>query len=230
MAVCGCINRFNPVSGFVGAHSLCLHSFIFFSAYPGHEITQAMDNTFAQQDDELLIRQIQEGRHEAFAEVVNRHSKRFYAIAYRIVFDKNDAEDIVQEAFLRLWEKRLSWDQRKEAKFTTWFYTVVVNLSLDHNRKKKPEPLSEDMQIEDRQKRQEEMLQDKQQKELLDDSLKALPERQQLALNLCFYEGLSNQEAAEIMGVNLKALQSLLMRAKMTLKEKFHQYGERGLR
>ncbi len=52
----------------------------------------------------------------------------------------------------------------------------------------------------------------------------ALPERQQTALNLCFDEGLSNQEAAEIMGVNLKALQSLIMRAKTTLKERMKAF------
>jgi RNA polymerase sigma-70 factor, ECF subfamily len=208
----------------VGVNSFRPHSFIFFAVYSEYKIIKAMDDNFAQLDDELLIRLIQEGRHEAFAEIVNRHSKRFYNIAYRIIFNKNDAEDIVQEAFLKLWEKRLSWDQGKEAKFTTWFYRVIVNLCLDHNRKKKPEPLSEDIQLEDKQQGQESILQEKQKKELLDHSIQALPERQQLALNLCFYEGLSNQEAAEIMGVNLKALQSLLMRAKMTLKEKVKPY------
>jgi len=51
-----------------------------------------------------------------------------------------------------------------------------------------------------------------------------LPERQQIALNLCFYEGVSNKEAAEIMDINLKALQSLIMRAKTNLKEKLQKY------
>lgn len=183
-----------------------------------------MDDNFSQLDDGSLIRLIQEGKHEAFAEIVNRHSKRFYNIAYRLIFNKNDAEDIVQEAFLKLWEKRLFWDQNKEAKFTTWFYKIVVNLCLDHNRKKKPEPLSEDMQLIDKKQGQEALLHEKQKQAILDRSIQELPERQQLALNLCFYEELSNQEAAEIIGVNLKALQSLIMRAKMTLKEKVRQY------
>jgi RNA polymerase sigma-70 factor (ECF subfamily) len=54
----------------------------------------------------------------------------------------------------------------------------------------------------------------------LDGVMLDLPERQQLALDLCFYEGLSNQEAADVMGINLKAVQSLIMRAKTTLKER----------
>jgi RNA polymerase sigma-70 factor (ECF subfamily) len=199
-------------------------SHTFFEAYYKIKIATAMDDNFSQIDDEFLIRLIQEGRHDAFAEIVNRHSKRFYSIAYRFIFNKDDAEDIVQEAFIKLWEKRVKWNPDKEAKFTTWFYKVIVNLCIDHNRKKKPVPLSEDMPLIDKQQGHEALIQEKQKQVILERFIQELPERQQLALNLCFYEGISNQEAAEIMGVNLKALQSLIMRAKMTLKEKVKQY------
>ncbi len=224
MAVRQFIDIYNPMFTFVRVNSYHPHTIIFLSAYYRHKITTAMDDNLSQLDDEFLIRLIQEGKHEAFAEIVNRHSKRFYSIGYRFLFNKDDAEDIVQEAFLKLWEKRLSWDQSKEAKFTTWFYKVVVNLCIDHNRKKKPVPLSEDMQLVDKQQGQEGLLHEKQKQAVLDRFIQELPERQQLSLNLCFYEGLSNQEAAEIIGVNLKALQSLIMRAKMTLKGKMKQY------
>jgi RNA polymerase sigma-70 factor (ECF subfamily) len=70
------------------------------------------------------------------------------------------------------------------------------------------------------------MMMQAQQQKLLEKEIAALPERQQTALNLCFDEGLSNQEAAEIMGVKLKALQSLIMRAKSTLKERMKAYLE----
>ena len=63
-----------------------------------------------------------------------------------------------------------------------------------------------------------------QEQNALEKEIAALPERQRVALNLCFDEGLSNQEAAEVMGVNLKALQSLIMRAKTTLKERMKVY------
>jgi RNA polymerase sigma-70 factor (ECF subfamily) len=59
---------------------------------------------------------------------------------------------------------------------------------------------------------------------MLEKEIVALPERQRTALNLCFAEGLSNQEAAEVMGVNIKALQSLIMRAKATLKQRLKAY------
>jgi RNA polymerase sigma-70 factor (ECF subfamily) len=200
----------------------------FLEAYYTIKIATAMNNNFSQVDDEFLIRLIQEGRHDAFAEIVNRHSKRFYNIAYRFIFNKDDAEDIVQEAFIKLWEKRLNWNPNKEAKFTTWFYKVVLNLCIDHNRKKKPEPLSEQMPLVDKQQGHEALIQEKQKQVMLERFIQELPERQQMALNLCFYEGISNQEAAEMIGVNLKALQSLIMRAKMTLKEKVKHYFDEG--
>ena len=64
----------------------------------------------------------------------------------------------------------------------------------------------------------------RQEQQVLEQEIAALPERQRMALNLCFAEGLSNQEAAEVIGVRLKALQSLIMRAKATLKERMKSY------
>ena len=183
-----------------------------------------MDISLPHLDDESLIRQVHDGKHEAFVEIVNRHSRRFYGVAYRLLFSRNDAEDVVQQAFLKLWERRLFWDQNKGAKFTTWFYRVVVNLCLDQKRKKRPMPLPEDMEIVDKRDGQDIMLQNKQKQALLDLFILELPERQQLALNLCFYEGLSNQEAAEIIGIKVKALQSLIMRGKTTLKERLNHH------
>lgn len=183
-----------------------------------------MDKGFSHLDDESLIRQIQQGSHEAFAAMVNRYSSRFYRIAYRLVFNKSDAEDMVQEAFLRLWAKPQLWNPGKQAKFTTWFYKVVINLCLDLNKKKKPLDLPEDIELADRRPGQDALLGIHQEEALVDGFIKGLPERQQLALNLCFYEGLSNKEAAEILGIKVKALQSLIMRAKTTLKEKVKPY------
>jgi RNA polymerase sigma-70 factor (ECF subfamily) len=171
-------------------------------------------------DDESLLRRIQDGDHEAFAALVHRYAKRFYAVAYRIVHDRDDAEDLVQSAFLKLWERPELWDQGKQTKFTTWFYTVVTNLCLDHAKRKRPLPLSDEIELADGAPSQDDLLDGKQRRAVLDRLIRRLPERQQLALNLCFYEELSNQEAADVMGVNLKALQSLIMRAKTTLKER----------
>ena len=113
----------------------------------------------------------------------------------------------------------------KNTKFTTWFYRVVVNLCLDWQKKKQPVELNEDMPIiDERESADEAMHTDKQQQIALESAIAALPERQRTAINLCFDEGLSNQDAADVMAINLKALQSLVMRAKTTLKERLKNY------
>lgn len=175
-------------------------------------------------DDETLLHRIREGRHDAFSELVCRHAKRFYAIAYRMLNSKDEAEDIVQEAFLKLWDKPELWDKTRQAKFTTWFYKVITNLCLDHNKKRKPVPLPEDLRLIDGNPKEIDLLEQHQKQAMLENFIRELPERQQLALNLCFYEGLSNKEAAEIIDIKVKALQSLIMRAKTTLREKIQRY------
>ena len=164
------------------------------------------------------------GSHQAFAELVQRHTERFYRLAYRYVQNRETAEDLVQDAFLRLWENPASWRPDRNSKFTTWFYRIVVNLCLDWQKKKRPMPLDEDMPLADERESADEAMIRIQEQRLLEKEIAALPERQRTALNLCFDEGLSNQEAAEAMGVNLKALQSLIMRAKTTLKERMKAY------
>ena len=170
--------------------------------------------------DEQLLDLIIEGNKTAFSELVMRHSKQFYGIAYRILSNRDDAEDTVQDAFLKLWHNPQIWNKQYKIKFTTWFYKIVVNIGLDSKKKSKPETLGEQMEILADNNRSDVIMENKQKKELIERFISELPERQQTALNLCYYEGISNKEAAEIMDVNLKALESLLMRAKENLKLK----------
>ena len=79
-------------------------------------------------DDESLLARVGEGDGPAFAMLVRRHSDRYYRLAYRYTARREEAEDIVQAAFIKLWETPDIWDPRRGAKFTTWFYRVVVNL------------------------------------------------------------------------------------------------------
>ncbi len=158
--------------------------------------------------------------HQAFSILVERHSQKFYASAYRMVLNRQEAEDIVQEGFLKIWDNPKSWKKNKGAKFTTWFYRILMNLCLDHLRKGGKSNFVEDWDLfEDESASQEENLGDKQQQMFLNEAMEDLPEKQRIALTLCFYDGLSNKEAAEIMGVKVKALESLLIRAKTGLKD-----------
>jgi len=178
----------------------------------------------AAEDDAALLLRIGNGEHAAFAVLVRRYSDRFYRVAYRFIHNAADAEDVVQDAFIKLWERPGMWQMEKNAAFTTWFYRVIVNACLDRHKKKRPLQLIDDSWIEDSRETQDEGLSRRQQERWLETQLDALPERQRTALNLCFYEEVSNEDAAKIMGIRLKALQSLLMRAKMTLKEQWKEY------
>jgi RNA polymerase sigma-70 factor (ECF subfamily) len=179
---------------------------------------------WSEKDDHALLAHIQDGSHDAFAVLVQRHTERFYRLAYRYVHNRETAEDIVQDAFLKLWEAPSRWQPERNSKFTTWFYRIVVNLCLDWQKKKRPLALDEEVLLADARETPDTEMIRTQEQQVLEQEIAALPERQHMALNLCFAEGLSNQEAAEVIGVRLKALQSLIMRAKATLKERMKAY------
>lgn len=179
---------------------------------------------WAEQEDHELLARIQDGSHEAFAALVQRHAGRFYRLAYRYLQNKEAAEDIVQDAFIKLWENPGIWQPERNTKFTTWFYRILINLCRDWRKKKRPLTLDDELSLPDEGEALDAMLIREQEQKMLEKEIAVLPERQRLAVNLCFDEGLSNQEAAEVMGLRLKALQSLLMRAKATLKERIKAY------
>jgi RNA polymerase sigma-70 factor, ECF subfamily len=84
--------------------------------------------------DEVLCRRVADGNERAFDELVERHQRRAYRVAWSILGDAEEARDLSQEAFLRLYERAASFDGR--SKFTTWFHRILVNLCLDHRRKR----------------------------------------------------------------------------------------------
>lgn len=169
--------------------------------------------------DEQLLLKIKDGDKSAFSELVLRHSKKYYRLAYRYLNSKQEAEDVVQAALLKLWERPDQWKHEKGVQFNTWFCRVVINLALDKNKKKLPKFLDDiDNQLNLSLPCSDTNLSGDQ--EQLERAIKELPARQQTALNLCFYEEFSSKEAAEIMGSSISAVQALVMRAKYNLYEK----------
>lgn len=169
-------------------------------------------------DDEVLMRQISNGDTVAYRMLVERHIHRMLRLAQGMVKERRDAEDVVQEAFLRVWIHAKSWDVTK-AKFTTWLYRIVFNLCVDHARKHVGLPLDLVMERADP---QGDILGDLQRRETRDQVRKAisdLPETQRAAVALHYYEGLSNAEAAEVLSVSIGAIEQLLVRARRRLKQ-----------
>ncbi len=175
-------------------------------------------------DDEYLLLQIKEGNSTAFATLVKKHSTKYYNLAFRYLINREAAEDIVQTAFLKLLENPGIWNPKKGVKFTTWFYRIVVNLCLDNEKKYKEIQLPEILEICDDRPHQEEETLTLEAQTLLAAEIASLPDRQKSALILCFYEGMSHKDAAEILAISVKALQSLLMRAKERLKTRMKEY------
>lgn len=170
--------------------------------------------------DAILARRVAEGDRRAFAGLVERHGDRFYRVAWQMLSDKSEAEDVVQEAFLKLWDKSALWKPDSGAAFTTWFYRIVVNLCLDRLRKKGPDlslVTPDEIQGDPEVSADVRMIREET-AQALEMAIQALPDRQKAALTLCFYEGLSNKDAADVLGVGVKALESLLMRAKEAVR------------
>lgn len=172
------------------------------------------------ESDESLMRLIKGGSHQAFSTLVRRHTQRFFSAAYSLCGNATQAEDMVQEAFLKIWQKPDVWKEDRGAKFTTWFYRILVNMNIDAARKNKRNAGDAALEyIKDPSASPENETAMNEEQAQLEAAIASLPERQATALNLCFYEGLSNAQAADVMGVKVKALESLLMRAKAGLKE-----------
>lgn len=156
------------------------------------------------------------GDRAAQAALVNRNMPIVFRVAYRMLQDRAEAEDVTQETFLRAWKALPDWQPR--AKFSTWACTVALNLCRDRLRKKKPVLMDELPERVDSALRPEEALASKQGLQDIAKKIAALPERQREALTLCALEGMSNIEAAATMEVGVRALESLLARARRSLR------------
>ncbi|WP_132860136.1 RNA polymerase sigma factor [Shimia isoporae] len=171
-----------------------------------------------QQDipDEALLVLYANGDGAAARALTLRLTPRVYAHAYRMLGSQADAEDVAQEALIRLWKIAPDWRQG-EAKVTTWLYRVVANLATDRLRKARGVALDAIPEPEDDAKSAAETMQDRARQDALQTALATLPDRQREAVVLRHIEGLGNPEIAEIMDISVEAVESLTARGKRTL-------------
>lgn len=167
--------------------------------------------------DEALARHIGKGDADAFKVLMVRHVNMHLAFAERMMGNREEAEDIVQDAFAKLWINAGKFDPAK-AKFTTWFYRIVLNRCLDMKRKKRPGALPENYDAADDGPGPAQTLVKREKRKRVHDALAQIPDRQRAAITLCYFEGLSNREAADILELNIKALESLLCRGRKNLE------------
>lgn len=172
-------------------------------------------------DEQLMIRIADEDK-TAYKMLVDRHLRMFLAFAAHVAGDRTEAEDILQEAFIRVWKNAAKWDQGCATRFTTWFYRVVMNLSIDVKRKRKRKPviaLDEAFEVKSDEPRPDELLSDKQMAAKIAQALEQLPDRQKIAMTLCYLQGLGNKQAAEVLQITTGAIESLLVRGRKKMAE-----------
>jgi len=182
-------------------------------------------SAYKDKSDAQLAELIISGNHAAFAEMVTRHTDKFFALAFRTLQDQGDAEDVVQGAFIKFWQRPQMW-RADQAKFTTWFYRVIINACHDHRRKHTREVSVEIDEFESALPcfpSEESLASDKQdecwRQYCIESGIRSLPSSQRDAINLVVYSELPQKQAAKILGVSLKAIESLLVRAKRNLNQ-----------
>ncbi len=173
-------------------------------------------------DDVELLSWSAGGDRRAFDEVVARHGAFALRVAVRVVHDRLLAEDLVQEAMVRAWSQAKHFDPRR-ARFTTWLYRIVTNLCIDHGRRVQPLPLPADFNPIDPAAGAAEMIEASQRDAVLAVAVTELPANQRAALTLVYDEGMSGAEAARVLGLSPKAVERLLARARMHLRERLER-------
>ena len=164
------------------------------------------------------LQQIAQGDKVAFAQLLSSYLPALLAFIKRYVKEPTQAEDIAQETFLRVWQRAGDW-QAREYSPRSWVHRIAYNLCIDLIRKQKPTTDALDELIAPHSP--EQAMIEHNQHQHLRSAMERLPERQRNALYLCAFQGLSNKEAAAVMHVGVDALESLLARARRTLRDYF---------
>ena len=175
------------------------------------------------------------GRDRAFDELVERYQKRLLNFVFRTIGDRERAEDLVQEVFIRVHRHLHRFDQSK--KFSTWIYTICSNLAKNElrNRSRSPlvlfqkltthwDPDHRPLQFQDLSLRPDDLYRKRYLRRLVEDTVETLPEHHRLVFRLRELEGKSYEEIAEITGVNLGTVKSRLHRARNSFAQRIEPF------
>ena len=161
------------------------------------------NNLNIQSDDNELIESFKNGNRYAFNLIVLKYQKKIYWLARKMVLNHDDADDITQEVFIKLYKSIDKY--RGESKFYTYLYKIAVNLSLNHlnknkrNYSRKIDLNSEAYRISSKEKSSDEFLDEKERTKILEEAISTLPEQQRAVFNLRFYDNLSYDEIGKML-------------------------------
>ncbi len=176
-------------------------------------------------DDSRVVQAFLDGQERAFDELVSRYQVRLLNFIYRTIGDRERAEDLVQEVFIRIFRHLHRFDQTK--KFSTWAYTIASNLAKNELRNRSRNPLvlfqtikkhweadHRPLQFEDSSSRPDDLFHKRHLRDLVEQSVAQLPEHHRVVFVLRELEGKTYEEIAEITGCNLGTVKSRLNRAR----------------
>ena len=179
-----------------------------------------------------LVQRAQQGDTGAFSDLVEAHQHFAYNVALRAVNNSQDAEDIVQEAFVRAWKSLSRF--RQDARFKTWIYRIVMNLCYNHLPRLKDAPLllNEELAIQSKSGNGQDVnpvsrLETKEMLEVIQSHIRDLPNQYQIMLLLRFQENCSYGEISEIMDLPLGTVKTGIHRARKRLKAAIRQSPEK---
>jgi RNA polymerase sigma-70 factor, ECF subfamily len=176
-------------------------------------------------DDHTLMRRVATGDAHAFRELVERHQKAVVGTAAKMLGSHDDAEDIGQQVFLRVWKNAKRY--RPDARFTTYLFTITRNLVFNETRRRgrKKEVSADEIEentghlaVECAELRPDEQLLQHELRRAVDNAIAALPETQRLAVVLRRYEQLPYEDIAKVLNLSAPAVKSLLFRARTALR------------
>jgi RNA polymerase sigma-70 factor (ECF subfamily) len=181
-------------------------------------------------EDAALIRRCQRGDQGAMNELIQAYQKHVFSLAFRLSNNYDDAQDIAQEAFIRVFNAIGNF--RGDANFTTWIYRIVHNVFLDERKKQRVrdhssldeyldlEDSSVARQIEDPSPGPEDAVEQRERHDVVVEAVMQLPENQRVMIALYHFQGRSYEEIAAIMQLPIGTVKSRLNRARLALKEK----------
>jgi len=201
-------------------------------------MTQAMEATVAEREERKLVDGCRRGDFDCFERLMARYEKKIYNLALRMLRDPDDAREILQETFLKVYDNLEKF--RGEAQMSTWIYRIAMNEALMRIRKDKHRPRSLEVVDEDGERREIDVEDWKPRpveraltKELggeLDRAVALLPEDYRGAFLLRDVEGLSNEQIAKAMKLSVPAVKSRIHRARVFLRNELATYFAKGRR
>ncbi|MDG5799430.1 RNA polymerase sigma factor [Marinilabiliaceae bacterium ANBcel2] len=175
-------------------------------------------------DESFIIQRIKEGDKEAFSHIIDRYGQKVFQTSIGFVRDISEAEDLVQDIFIKVYEKLDKF--KGESAFSTWLYRIAVNMAINRSRKLKMRSFFSSVEGSEvllnevyRSVGNDTIIEEKEKRAIIQKAIEKLTLMQRKVFVLSYYQDMANSEVAEVLGITVKAVESLLFRARKRLQE-----------